>query len=160
MTSIRSIGVAMTLVVFGLGAAQAQSLECPVAQVPAAQAEAVSKVLPYLEAFRDQAKLATAIETLKNDGDDTVQVVNSLISAYCPLVAAEQGTTDAQKTADVQNFGLTVTRQAFSLTSEEKVILDVTLSPDIVEVITAKAKADGISAQEWIAVKVSTDLAQ
>lgn len=160
MTIIRSVGVALTLSLFGGWAAQAQSLECPVAQVPAAQAEAVSKVLPYLEAFRDQAKLAAAIETLKNDGDGTVQVVNGLISAYCPLVAAEQGTTDAQKTADVQNFGLNVTRQAFSLSSEEKVILDVTLSPDIVEVITAKAKADGISAQEWIAAKISSDLAQ
>lgn len=160
MSLFNKISLALSISLLGVISGQAQSFECPVSQVPAQQAAATNKLLPLLENFRNNAKVATAIETLRNDRDGTVQVVNSLIAAYCRLVASEQGTTDAQKSAEVRKFGLNVTRQAFSLSSEEMVILDVELSPKIVEKITSKATADGISPQEWIAIKINTDLAQ
>lgn len=160
MVSLRVTGGALVFAIFGISAAQADGFVCPVPQVPAAQSEAVTKLLPDLQSFRDQAKLDTAIDKLKNDGDGVVQVVNSVIAAYCPLVATEQGKTDAQRTRDVQNFGLSVTRQAFSLSSEEEIILDVALTPDVVEVINAKAKAADMSPQEWVADKISEDIAE
>ncbi len=160
MVSLRIAGGALLVAMFGIGAAQADGFICPVAQVPAAQSEAVTQLLPDLQSFRDQAKLDAAIDKLKNDGDGVVQVVNSMIATYCPLVASEQGKTDAQKTRDVQNFGLTVTRQAFSLASEEEIILDIALTPDVVEVINNKAKAANTSPQEWVADKISEDIAE
>lgn len=160
MSLNKLIGIALSLVLYSGSTVHAQNFVCPVPQVTETQAAAISKVLPNLEAFRDNAKIAAAIEALKNDADGTVQVVNGLIAAYCPLVLKEQGVTDAEKTADVSRFGLSVTRQAFVISSEEKVILDVALAPELVEKITAKAKAQGISAEEWVAAQISAALAQ
>lgn len=160
MVSLRLTGGALLFAIFSIGAAQAESFECPVPQVSPAQAEAVTKLLPDLQSFKDKAKLDDAIDKLKNENDSVLQVVNGVIAAYCPLVAAEQGKTDAQKTKDVQNFGLTVTRQAFSLSSEEEIILDIALSPDVVEAINNKAKLADTSPQEWVADTISEIVAE
>lgn len=155
MVSLRLTGAALIFTILGLGATQAESFECPVPQVSSAQTEAVTKLLPDLQSFKDQAKLDDAIDKLKNDNDSVLQVINGVIAAYCPLVAAEQGKTNAQKTKEVQNFGLTVTRQAFSLSSEEEIILDIALDPEVVESINSKAKLVNVSPQEWVADKIS-----
>lgn len=161
MPSFKSIGAALAFTVMGAGFAQAATgVECPVPQLEPANAAAVTKLLPNLESFRDPAKVSAAIDLLKNEGDSVISVVNGLIGSYCPLVAAEPGTTDAQKTADVQHFGLKVTRQAFSISSEEQIILDIALTPDTVDKITAKAKAENISPEQWVANKITADLAQ
>lgn len=160
MVSLRLMGGALFFAILGIGGAQAEGFECPVPQVSPAQAEAVTKLLPDLQSFQDKAKLDAAIDQLKNDNDSVLQVVNGVIAAYCPLVDAEQGKTDAQKTKEVQNFGLTVTRQAFSLASEEEIILDVALTPDVVEAINSKAKIANVSPQEWVADTISEIVAE
>lgn len=128
----------------------AEALECPVSQVSSEQIEAVNKILPDYEDFSDHAKIAGAIETMKNDGDDLINIINSLIGAYCPLVEKQQGLSVAQQTDEVRRLGLAVAREAFSLSSENSVIVDVELPQAVFEKVQEQSKAKGVSPAEWI----------
>lgn len=160
MFLLKKLNLALSISLLWGVTAQAQSFICPASEISAEQAASVKKILPLFEDFNDNSKIATAIATLKNSHDSTVQIVNSLIAAYCPIVAATQGINDAQKSAEVRKFGLNVTRQAFSLASEQMIILDVELPTETVEKITALAKTDGTTPQEWVAKQITAVVAK
>jgi hypothetical protein len=65
-----------------------------------------------------ESKIGVAVADLQREhpnlGD--AELLNYLIGAYCPAVAATPGLTDTQKTARVQHFAATV----FELLSEQK----------------------------------------
>lgn len=151
MRVLKLAGIVGALSIAGIGNSQAaEGLECPVPQVSAEQIEAVSKILPDYEDFRDQEKIAGAIETMKNDGDDLIKIVNSLIGAYCPLVEKQQGLSIAQQTDEVRRLGLTVTREAFSLSSQNSVVVDVELPQAVFEKVQEQSKASDVSPAKWL----------
>lgn len=151
MRILKLAGILSVLSIAGIvNSHAAEGLICPVPQVSAEQIEAVNKILPDYEDFRDRAKIAGAIETMKNDGDDLIKIVNSLIGAYCPLVEKQQGLSLAQQTNEVRHLGLTVTREAFSLSSENSVIVDVELPQAVFEKVQEQSKAKGVLPAEWI----------
>jgi len=161
MRALKTVGVVLGLSLFSAGSLHSsEGLECPVPQASASQIESVNKLLPDFEDFRDLAKVASAIETLKNDNDNFVEIVNSVIAAYCPLLDKQQGMTVEQKTVDVRHFGLTVTREVYSLSSENSVIVDVELPQTVFEQIEEKAKSGNTTPSKWIENNITEVLSQ
>lgn len=137
-----------------LGVAQpalaAGAFTCPTAPIEAAQAAKVAAALPTGDAFDRVEALNAAITSLKSQGVGPVLLIDSLISAYCPIVAAQPGLSDAQKTLRMGRFAARVTRAVYGYESADAIFLDVSFPPQIVSAIEAKAKAAGVPAEDWI----------
>jgi hypothetical protein len=130
--------------------ATAEALECP---VPAAggQGAEIRALLPTGDAFADVARLNASVATLRQKGISQALIIDGLIGAYCPLVAANAGLTDAQRTARVRQFAARIARTVYALDSADEIILDVPFAPAAVEAINARAKAAGMSPESWVA---------
>lgn len=132
--------------------------ECPLKPLEAPQAASIRALLPSGDAFDDVERLNAAVTTLKAQGTNPVLVIDNLISAYCPLVAAQSGLTDAQKSARVVRFAARVTRVVYALEGADEIILDVAFPPVVVNAINAKARAAGVSPEAWIQSTVNAAL--
>lgn len=140
------------------GAALAAPFECPTKPLEAARATAITALLPAGDAFDQMEKLNAAVTTLKAQGVSPVLVVDGLISAYCPVVAAQPGLTDDQKTMRVARFAARITRTVYALDGADSIILDVAFPPPVVDAITAKANAAGVTQEAWIQSAVNAAL--
>jgi hypothetical protein len=124
--------------------------ECPTMPLEDAKAAEVKALLPTGDAYDRIDRLSSAVAALKAAGASPVIVIDRLIASYCPLVAAESGLTDAQKTAKVMRFAARVTRTVYSPDDAATIVLDVALPSAMVAAIDAKAKAAGVSPDAWI----------
>lgn len=149
-----SLALSISLVFITSG--KAQSFECPIPQGSPKQEAVISKALPTLEDFKSPSKIAPVIEKLKADKEGTVEIVNSLIASYCKLVSAQQGITGSEKDAAIRKFGLNITRQLFSISSENAIVLDIELAPEIVTKINTLAAANKTTPEKWVADKITT----
>jgi hypothetical protein len=87
-----------------------------------------------------------------------MQVIDSLVGTYCPMVAQENALTDAENAASVRRFSGQVTHLVYSLESGLDIIVNVPFKPDIVELINAKAREQGLSGPAWISMAVENAL--
>lgn len=142
----------------GTPAHAAGPFECPTKPLEAAQAAKVKALLPTGDAFEKVESLNAAVNTLKAQGANPVLVIDSLIAAYCPLVASQTGLSDQQKTVRVTRFAARITRTVFAIDGADEIILDVAFPPLMVDAINAKARAAGVSPEAWIQSTVSTAL--
>lgn len=108
--------------------------------------------------FEDFGRLPGVIADLTAKGLPKTTVVDTLIAAYCPRVAAESGLSEEEKTTAVRAFAARVTQIAYAGGPEDAVILDVPFSPATLQKIDAAAKADGITPEAWIAKAVQEAL--
>lgn len=132
--------------------------ECPAKPLEAAQAANIKALLPTGDAFDHVDRLNTAVSTLRAQGVNQVLVIDNLIAAYCPEVAAQAGLTDAQKSARVARFAARITRTVYALDGADEIILDVSFPPLVVDAINAKARAAGVSPEAWIQSTVNAAL--
>lgn len=132
--------------------------ECPAKPLEAAQAAKIKALLPAGDAFDNVARMNDAVTSLKAQGVSTTLVIDNLIAAYCPMVAAETGLSDAQKAARVNRFVARITRTVYSLDGADAVILDVGFPPTVVDAISAKAQAAGVSQEAFIQTAVEAAL--
>ncbi|MFG1341421.1 hypothetical protein [Xanthobacter autotrophicus] len=142
----------------GNAALAAGAFECPAKPLESAQAASIKALLPTGDAFDQVERLNTAVTTLKAQGASPVLVIDNLIAAYCPVVAAQSGLTDAQKTVRVTRFAARITRTVYALDTADAIILDVSFPPQVVNAITAKAQAAGVSPEAWIQSAVTAAL--
>jgi S-methylmethionine-dependent homocysteine/selenocysteine methylase len=105
-------------------------------------------------------QLSDTIATLRRDGMSKRLIVDHLIGAYCPMVVQEAALTDAEKAARVARFSGQVTRLVYSLESGLDVIINVPLTPDIVDAVNGIAKKQGLSGPAWIAMTIDDALQQ
>lgn len=156
MTHARFLSAAA--LVLALGAAQpalaAGAITCP---TPSGTA-GVAAQLPTGDALNKPQALMDAVAQLKTQGVSPVVIVNDLIAAYCPQVAAASGMTDAQKTAAVNTFAARITRTVYSLEGADSIILDVSFPPIVVDAINTKAAAAGVTPEAWIQSTVNAAL--
>jgi hypothetical protein len=147
------------LVVCGSGGASA-AFECPVKSVgaSAAQDQAIAKAIPAGDALGDVTKLNAAVTDLRAKGVSNAILIDSLISSYCPAVARNTALSDDQKRAQVRRFASRILRVVYSLDSADAVILDVPFRPGVVDAINAKAAAERISPEAWVANAIDRDL--
>jgi hypothetical protein len=139
----------------------AAALECPVAAPGGDQAQqkAIAAALPA-GASADTGKLRNAVSALRQKGIAPSAIVDGLIAAYCPAVARDAALSDNAKRARVRHFAAQAVRLAYGLESADAIILDVPFAPDVAATINARAQAEGISPEAFVANAVDAWLAQ
>lgn len=144
-----------------LGAAQpalAAPFACPAQPLEGALPAAAKALLPPGDALDRPDALNAAVDKLRAQSVRPVLIIDGLIAAYCPVVAAQAGLSDAQKTARVTRFAARITRTVYAIDGADEIILDVGLPPAVVDAINAKARAAGITAEDWVRNAVNAAL--
>lgn len=152
---------AMMSSLFVCGSVEASAaFVCPVKSVGtnAAQDQAIAAAIPAAAALDDGTKLDAAVTALRAKGVSNAIIVDSLISSYCPAVARNTALNDDQKRAQVRRFAARMTRIVYALDSVDAVILDVPFRPGVADAINAKAAAEKISPEAWVAKAVDREL--
>ena len=119
---------------------------------------AIAKAIPAGNALDDVTKLNAAVTDLRAKRVSNAILIDSLISSYCPAVARNTALNDDQKRAQVRRFASRIVRVVYALDSADAVILDVPFRPTVVDAINAKAAAERISPEAWVANAVDRDL--
>ena len=120
--------------------------------------ERIRALLPDANAMGSVGRLNSTIDTLRREGMAKSQIVSHLVGAYCPMVAQESSLTEAEKAAKVRRFAGQITQLVYSLESGLDVIINVPLTPDVVDAINATARKQGLSTSAWIAMTVENAL--
>jgi hypothetical protein len=76
------------------------------------------------------------------------------------MVVGETPLTDAEKAALVRRFTGRVTRLVYSLESGLDIIINVPLTPDVVDAVNSLARKQGLSGPAWIAMTIDYALQQ
>ncbi|WP_428030111.1 hypothetical protein [Ancylobacter sp.] len=143
-----------TAIALVLAAAQpalaAGGFECPKSTLEASQAATIRAALPTGDGLDAPDALDAAVDSLRAKGIGSGLIIDGVITAYCPSVAAQAGLTDAQKTEQLAGFASRVTRTVYSLDSEDAVILDVAFPPAILNVINDRADAAKVTPEAWV----------
>jgi hypothetical protein len=100
------------------------------------------------------------IATLRAQNVDETLIVDSLIAAYCPVVAADTGLTFEQKKARLDDFGQQVTRLVFprAQTSVSAILVEVPLKPDLLQKLDTAASGAKLSRDAWITHAIEKSL--
>ena len=154
----------MTVAALVLLAAQdpllAKPLVCP--NNPAAANTISAEDLKSLTASGNSidraAALSRIVATLRDRGMAAGSIVNNLISAYCPIVAANTALNDRQKAMTVRSFASQTSRAAYAPEEADEIILDVPLPPAIANAVNDKARAARMSPQDWAAKAIVNDV--
>ena len=85
-------------------------------------------------------------------------IIDHLVGAYCLMVAQDAPLTEAEKAALVRRFTGQVTRLVYSLESGLDIIINVPLTPDVVDAVNSVAKKQGLSGPAWIAMTIDNAL--
>jgi hypothetical protein len=139
----------------------AAGFECgwrPAADTPAGVND-IASLLPVLDPLDHPTLLNTAVDKLRSQGLSNTLIIDNLIGSYCPLVAKDTMLNDAQKIARMQHFSLQATRAVYAIALADRIFLDVPLRPDVVDAVNAKARAEGLSPQDWVAQAIGKVLA-
>ena len=139
-----------------------RQFQCPLPSNPNNQAklEQIRGLLPDVNTMTNIEQLNTAIATLRRDGMSKSMIIDHLVGAYCPMVVREAQRTDAEKTALVRRFTGQVTRLVYSLESGLDIIINVPLTPDVVDAVNSLARKQGLSGPTWIAMTIDYALQQ
>lgn len=138
--------------------AASAGLLCP---TPATSAPVeVTKLLPAGDPLDNPVQLNAAVETLRKQGLGAPLIIDALVGAYCPTVAADPTLSDAGRTARVRTFASQITRLTYGLLSEDEVILDVPFTPAAVTAIRQKAQAAKVSPEAFIAAAAAAAAAK
>ena len=152
-------------VIFGLmlspvPSAAVEKLNCPfifTSSTPS-MLERIRALLPDANAMGSVGQLNSTIDTLRREGMAKSQIVSDLVGAYCPMVAQESSLTEAEKVTKVRRFAGQITQLVYSLESGLDVIINVPLTPDVVDALNATARKQGLSSSAWIAMTVENAL--
>jgi hypothetical protein len=141
------------LIVGGQDISFAQPLVCPASTAPTVtiSPNELTPLVAIENPMTGAAMLSSIVAKMRDRGMVSSSIVDSLVSAYCPLVAANTSRSDKQKIANVRSFAAQTVRAAYAFEDANEIILDVALPPDVVSTITEKANQDRVTAQEWAA---------
>jgi hypothetical protein len=155
--------LSFTLLLFTLvPAVAANQFECPNPFTPStpARLEQVKGLLPTVNTMADVGLLNVAIGALRREGMSKTLIIDHLIGAYCPMIARDATLTEAEKATLVQRFSGQVTRLVYSLESGLDIIINVPLTPDVVDAVNTIAKKQGLSGPAWIEMTIDNALQQ
>lgn len=157
----KALHAAMVSLLVACGSASASAaFVCPVKSpgANAAQDQTIAKAIPVGDALDDVTKLNAAVTSLRAKGVSNAILIDSMISSYCPAVARNTALSDEQKRAQVARFASRIVRVVYALDSADAVILDVPFRPGVIDAINAKAAAERISPEAWVANAIGRDL--
>jgi hypothetical protein len=165
MHAMTRIHFLLSLTLFSLTlvpAVAAEKFECPSPFKPntPAKLEEIKGLLPNVNAMADIGQLNVTIDTLRREGMPKNLIIDHLIGAYCPMIAQETSLTESDKAALVRRFSGQVTRLVYSLGSGLDIIINVPLTPDVVDAVNRIAGKQGLSGPAWIAMTIDNALQQ
>ena len=154
-----SFALSTCMVLPALGAEQFQ---CPLPSNPndPAKLEQIRGLLPDVNTMKNIERLNATIATLRRDGVSKSLMIDHLVGAYCLMVVREAPLTEAEKAALVRRFTGQVTRLVYSLESGLDIIINVPLTPDVVDAVNSVAEKQGLSGPAWIAMTIDYALQQ
>lgn len=158
-----AFGLSLTLCAFlALPALGAGQFQCPSFSKPnnPAKLEQIRGLLPNVDTMTNIEQLSATIASLRRDGMSKSLIIDHLVGAYCPMVAREAAVDDTEKADRVRRFSGQVTRLVYSLESGLDIIVNVPLTPDIVDAVNSEAKKQGLSGPAWIAMTIDNALQQ
>ena len=97
-------------------------------------------------------RLGELMADLRKSGMKPALMVDHLIGAYCPLVAADDTLSDKQKVERVRRFAQLVTGLAYVAPDPDEVdvLVQTALAPALLSQIDQAASRAGLSREEWI----------
>jgi hypothetical protein len=106
-------------------------------------------------------RLGELMTDLRRSGMKPALIVDHLIGAYCPLVAADGTLSDQQKSDRVRRFARLVTGLAYVPTNPDEVdvLVQTALTPDLLRQIDEAAGRAGLTRDEWIERAIDRQLA-
>jgi hypothetical protein len=158
-----SFRLSLTLCTFmALPALGAEQFQCPSFSNPnnPAKLEQIRGLLPNESTMTNIEQLSATIASLRREGMSKSLIIDHLVGAYCPMVVREAALNEAEKTSRVRGFTGQVTRLVYSLESGLDIIVNVPLTPDIVDAVNSVAKKQGLSGPAWIAMTIDNGLQQ
>ena len=159
MLSRLAIPCFVMLLCAGQNDAAAKPLACPtISAEKSIPAEDIKPLFAQGSAVERTAILNRIVTSLRDRGMNAGSIVDNLISAYCPAIAANTALNDQQKTATVRQFAAQVARAVYTPDGAEEIILDVPLPPAVANALNAKAQAERLSPQDWAARAIANDL--
>jgi hypothetical protein len=140
----------------------AEQFQCPLPSNPndPAKLEQIRGLLPNVTTMTNIEQLNATIAALRREGMSKSLMIDHLVGAYCLMIVREAALTDAEKAALVRRFTGQVTSLVYSLESGLDIILNVPLTPDVVDAINRLAKKQGLSGPAWIAMTIDYALQQ
>jgi hypothetical protein len=101
-------------------------------------------------------RLNELMAAFRASGRKPAFIVDDLVSAYCPLVAADTYLSDQQKVDRVRRFARQVTGLAYGLSDPDEVdvLLDIPLAPAVLSQIDQAAADAGMSRDAWIGLAI------
>jgi hypothetical protein len=142
--------------------ATAAPLTCPAPTGPAALKDPSSLKDLYAGATDATAdnRLNELMAAFRASGTKPAFIVDDLVSAYCPLVAADTSLSDEQKVDRVRRFARQVTGLAYGFPApdEVEVLVDIPLAPSILGQVDQAAARAGMSRDAWLALAVKRSL--
>ncbi len=148
-----SYRLAALLVPFLLAPAASQaasSFECPWQPIADRPAAAVQKLLPSGDTLNDNAVIEATISQLRDHGLSSGLIVDSIISAYCPVIGAETGLTEDQKADAVKEYAIRVTDMTYTYSQADEIILDIPLPNAVASRVQSTAADAGLSVNDWV----------
>jgi len=104
------------------------------------------------------AKLKRIVTIMSDRGMSAGSIIDNLVGAYCPAVAANTALNDQQKTMAVRTFAAQTARTVYAPDTADAIIIDVPLAPDVANAVNSKAKAARMSPEEWAAKAITNDI--
>jgi hypothetical protein len=97
-------------------------------------------------------RLGELMADLRKSGMKPALIVDHLIGAYCPLVAADTTLSDKQRVDRVRRFAQVVTGMASVPPDPDEVdvLVQTALAPALLSQVDQAASRAGISREEWI----------
>lgn len=148
-----------TVICVSQAALAAGSPDCPWQPIADRPAAAVARLLPSGSALRDDAEITATIASLREAGLSSGAIVDSIISAYCPVIVEEADVTEDQKADAIRAYAARVTGMVYTYSTADEIILDVTLPPAVVTDARTEASRAGLSVDAWVASVVEQALA-
>jgi hypothetical protein len=158
-----AFSLSFTLCAFlALPALGAEQFQCPSFSNPnnPAKLEQIRGLLPNADTMTNIEQLSATIASLRREGMSKSLIIDHLVGAYCPMVVREAALDDTEKAARVRRFTGQVTRLVYSLESGLDIIVNVPLTPDIVDAVNSVAKKQGLSGPAWSAMTIDNALQQ
>jgi hypothetical protein len=97
-------------------------------------------------------RMTQIVNDMRSRGLSSGMIVDHLVAAYCPSVAAQSGLSDNQRAHLVRRFAREATGYVYTYagSGETAVLVDVPLSPDLLDRVNQAAVAAKASRDNWI----------
>jgi hypothetical protein len=98
-------------------------------------------------------RVSEIIATLRTQSVDPDLILDTLVTAYCPVVEADTGLTAAQKKARLDTFRQDVTRLVFpdAQPPVSDILVQIPVKPDVLQKLDQAASGAQLSRDAWIA---------